>query len=45
MDEQELSELLYRYENNEVTEQERALIESWYLQHRENDLPEYDRQK
>jgi ferric-dicitrate binding protein FerR (iron transport regulator) len=41
MDEQELSELLYRYENNAVTEQERALIESWYLQHRENDLPEY----
>ncbi|WP_259069257.1 FecR family protein [Mucilaginibacter sp. X4EP1] len=41
MDEQELKELLYRYENNAVTEQERALIESWYLQHRENDLPEY----
>jgi transmembrane sensor len=41
MSEQELKELLYRYENNAVTEQERALIESWYLQHRENDLPEY----
>ncbi|TWI97537.1 FecR family protein [Mucilaginibacter frigoritolerans] len=41
MKEQELEELLYRYENNAVTEEERALIESWYLQHRESDLPEY----
>jgi len=42
MDEQQLKELLYRYKNNTASEQEKALIESWYLQHHEENLPEYD---
>jgi len=41
MNEQELKELLYRYKNNTATEQEKALIESWYLQHKEENLAEY----
>lgn len=41
MSEQELKELLYRYKNNTATEQEKALIESWYLQHREADVTDY----
>ena len=41
MDEQQLKELLYRYKNNTASEQEKALIESWYLQHQEEELTAY----
>lgn len=41
MDEQQLKELLYRYKNGTASEHEKALIESWYLQHHEENLPEY----
>src|ERR1700743_26145 len=41
MDKQQLKELLYRYKNNTASEQEKALIESYYLQHQEEELTAY----
>jgi transmembrane sensor len=45
MGDQELKELLHRYKNNTATDEEKAIVESWYLQHREDDVTEYTLQQ
>ena len=41
MQEQELKELLARINNGTATDEEKAFLESWYLQYRESDEVEY----
>lgn len=42
MQQNEINELLHRYNTGAATAEEKALLESWYLQHRENnDSAEY----
>lgn len=41
MQEQELRDLLARIQNGTATDAEKALLENWYLQYREQDMAEY----
>ncbi|NEU07979.1 DUF4974 domain-containing protein [Flavihumibacter sp. R14] len=41
MEKKEVKDLLTRYRSGKITEEERALLESWYLQHQETDGNEY----
>jgi len=41
MNDRELKDLLLKYGNNTATEDEKSLLESWYLHHQESELPDY----
>lgn len=45
MQEQELRDLLARIQDGTATDAEKALLENWYLQYREQDIAEYSREE